>query len=153
MSNRKGFRDLLPETLLELMIIDVIIGILAAIAIPSFINMQVRGKEAELKNNCEAVQFAAENFAVQNSGVYPKSVNDALPYGVTIINLLPDARLLENPFTKVADSPINLNGERSLTRGQVGYKSLDKNGDGVVDGYEITGFGKDAQIISLTNCQ
>ena len=97
----KGF------TLIELMIVVVIIGILAAIAIPNFINMQSRAKEASVKSNCHTIQLAAEDFSVQNDGVYAADVGaDALPNGDVLTDLLPDAgALLANPFSRALDSP------------------------------------------------
>lgn len=58
-------------TLIELMVVVVIIGILAAIAIPNFIAMQERARQSSVKGNMHTVQLSAEAYAVDFNGAYP----------------------------------------------------------------------------------
>ena len=57
MFNKKGF------TLVELMIVVAIIGILAAIAIPNFVDMQYRAKRAEVPSNVDGIKTAQIAYA------------------------------------------------------------------------------------------
>src|ERR1700704_575137 len=78
-------------TLIELMIVVVIIGILAAIAIPNFIAMQNRAKEGSTKANMHTLQLAAEDYGVTYDGVYATIISATL-----IADRLPGN--FKNPF-------------------------------------------------------
>ena len=66
----KGF------TLIELLVVILIIGILAAIAIPSFLNQRSKGNDAEAKSTAVTAAQATETCATDNNGVYT-SCNEA----------------------------------------------------------------------------
>jgi len=53
-------------TLIELLVVIIIIGILAAIALPSFLNQAAKARQAEGKNNVGAVNRAQQAFRLEN---------------------------------------------------------------------------------------
>ena len=136
MRSQKGF------TLIELMIVVVIIGILAAIAIPNFIAMENRAKEGSTKANMHTVQLAAEDYGVQNDGVYTATMD-----GTHVANLLPST--FKNPFTGSVGSGnawedrATFAGNASATSGIASYA------DSATTQYNIKGYGKTA-VVALT---
>ncbi|RJP35361.1 MAG: prepilin-type N-terminal cleavage/methylation domain-containing protein [Candidatus Omnitrophota bacterium] len=65
---RKGF------TLIELLIVVAIIGILAAIAVPNFLNAQTRAKVARCKADLKAIGMALEQYFLDKND-YPETHN------------------------------------------------------------------------------
>lgn len=136
-------------TLIELMIVVVIIGILAAIAVPNFVRMKANAQEAGVKANSHAVQVAAEDFAAQCDGVYAADLSDATPGGETIIDMLPQNQHLPNPFTNAKTEPVD---GAAASAGQTGYEPV-VDGNGINVGYVVTGFGRSDIVTRLSNGQ
>ena len=60
MQDEKGF------TLIELLVVILIIGILAAIALPAFLNQREKAQDSEAKSDARTAQTAMETFYTDN---------------------------------------------------------------------------------------
>jgi prepilin-type N-terminal cleavage/methylation domain-containing protein len=133
--NNQGF------SLIELMIVVVIIGILAAIAIPNYISMQNRAKEGSCKGNAHSLQLAVEDFAVTNSGTYPDLAD-------IDVSMFPGGVFPDNPFTGVAIAI----AAPGFSQGDLGYAMAASVYTIEAYGYDATsGPAADGIVITLTN--
>jgi len=74
-ARRAGF------TLIELMIVVAIMGVIAAIAIPSFLRLHLRSKTAEAKMNLASIRTAEEGYFAEHNTYVAAAQNPPTPPG------------------------------------------------------------------------
>jgi general secretion pathway protein G len=153
MNKQTGF------TLIELMVVVVIIGIIAAIAIPNFLAMQDRAKEGSLKNNMHVLQTAVEDFNVRGGGRYPQNfAEDLIEANPAYVGYEPNMSVSEGRYVVIpGSSPPSFGNNAILAAVSNPFYELNNavndnidntigvvlyNYDPVNRSYEITGMGK-----------
>jgi type IV pilus assembly protein PilA len=134
MRSRKGF------TLIELMIVVVIIGILAAMGIPAYMQVVGRAREGATKSNMHTLQIAAEDYAVTYDGNYA-AIMDA----THIADRLPSN--FRNPFNGSVGANNAWEFRPSIAASSTPLPGISSYADSSNNTYNIKGYGRTELIL------
>jgi type IV pilus assembly protein PilA len=77
-------------SLIELLVVILVIGILAAIAIPLFVTQKAKAQDASAKETAHAAALAAETIATDYSGSYTEVSAETLHEAESAVQIAPD---------------------------------------------------------------
>jgi type IV pilus assembly protein PilA len=117
-------------TLVELLVVMLILGLLAAIAIPSFFNQRDKARDADAKSAARTAQTAVETYATDNEGSYSgadvaalEDIESTLTDRVLEVTLTPGVGVpSDSEYTVTAES--DTGNTFSITRNADGTTSL-----------------------------
>src|SRR5690554_5478113 len=103
--DEKGF------TLIELLVVILIIGVLAAIAIPAFLNQRESAWVSQVESDLRNATIAAESYAVANNGSYSGLVIGSVPGTAPTL----DTGLEDYGFNPTSDVDVWIEGSPGTT--------------------------------------
>ena len=133
-------------TLVELLVVMLILGLLAAIAIPSFFNQRDKARDADAKSAARTAQTAIETYATDHGGEYLGADPAALGAIEETLQEAVDEGRLTVPTATADDYQVSVQSETEentfsilRTAGVVTYECLTENNDGCPDGGDWSG--------------
>jgi type IV pilus assembly protein PilA len=97
-------------TLIELLVVMLILGILAAIALPAFFNQKEKAGDAKAKEYVHSAQTAMETYSTENGGSYAGATKAEL---IKIEPTLSSATFVGEPEVTASSYKITIQGSKT----------------------------------------
>jgi type IV pilus assembly protein PilA len=138
-------------TLIELLVVMLILGILAAIAIPAFLNQKSKANDTQMKVQARSMQTAIETYSTDHNGQYTptptvanlQTIEPTIPAGGSVASTA-------TTYTVVSPPSSGTNNRFAITRTATGTITRDC-GTGPVTNVGATGHGTGGCASTATN--
>jgi prepilin-type N-terminal cleavage/methylation domain-containing protein len=122
-------------TLIEVLIVVIIVGILAAVVIPDYFTRLERTREVATRENMHTLQLAAEDYAVTSGGSYSDAID-----ATHVANRLPSA--FANPFSRQTGAGVAWEDRASMSAAPTLVPGIASYADSAAAVYNIKGSGR-----------
>ena len=109
-------------TLVELLVVMIVIGVLAAVAIPTFLNQRNKGYDSQAKSDARSIQTEAETYYT-DAQAYPANIVVVTPASPAPSTPAADTIYVKQSASSTVTTTVTLNSAKTKFCAQVTSKS------------------------------